>query len=156
MNKIEQLWNGDSDLGKYGRAMLRVELKWLDLLELIKDRCVITLILEHFSGTNHMLNDGKVSQLAWVTPCLDRIRCVSWRSVIGGSSALVLPDYSLIVGCCVCVKGWGINQHLSLAMGMIVGLVLVWVKLYTPVGFLIYCNSRALGYWAHSCTSTLT
>ena len=41
--------NGDSDLGKYGRAMLRVELKWLDLLELIKDRCVIALILEHFS-----------------------------------------------------------------------------------------------------------
>ena len=56
--------NGDSDLGKYGRAMLRVELKWLDLLELIKDRCVIALILEHFSRTNHMLNDGKVSQLA--------------------------------------------------------------------------------------------
>ena len=41
--------NGDSDLGKYGRAMLRVELKWLDLLGSIKDRCVITLILEHFS-----------------------------------------------------------------------------------------------------------
>jgi len=41
--------NGDSDLGKYGRAMLRVELKWLDLFELIKDRCVITVILEHFS-----------------------------------------------------------------------------------------------------------
>ena len=41
--------NGDSDLGNYGRAMLRVELKWLDLLELIKDRCVITLILEHLS-----------------------------------------------------------------------------------------------------------
>ena len=56
--------NGDSDLGKYGRAMLRVELKWLDLLELIKDRCVIALILEHFSRTNHMLNNGKVSQLA--------------------------------------------------------------------------------------------
>jgi len=56
--------NGDSDLGKYGRAMLRVELKWLDLLELIKDRCVIALILEHFFRTNHMLNNGKVSQLA--------------------------------------------------------------------------------------------
>ena len=56
--------NGDSDLGKYGRAMLRVELKWLDLLEVIKDRCVITLILEHFFRTNHMLNYGKVSQLA--------------------------------------------------------------------------------------------
>ena len=41
--------NSDSDLDKYGRAMLGVELKWLDLLELIKDRCVITLILEHFS-----------------------------------------------------------------------------------------------------------
>ena len=41
--------NGDSDLGKYGRAMLGVELKWLDLLELIKDRCIITLILEHLS-----------------------------------------------------------------------------------------------------------
>jgi len=56
--------NGDSDLGKYGRAMLRVELKWLDLLELIKDRCVIALILQHFFRTNHMLNNGKVSQLA--------------------------------------------------------------------------------------------
>ena len=52
--------NGDSDLGKYGRAMLRVELKWLDLLEL----SVIALILEHFFRTNHMLNYGKVSQLA--------------------------------------------------------------------------------------------
>ena len=41
--------NDDSDLGKFGGAMLRVELKWLDLFELIKDRCVITLILEHFS-----------------------------------------------------------------------------------------------------------
>ena len=41
--------NGDSDLGKYGRAMMRVELKWLDLLKLIKDRCVIALILEHLS-----------------------------------------------------------------------------------------------------------
>ena len=40
---------GDSDLSKYGRAMLGVELKWLDLLGLIKDRCVITLILEHLS-----------------------------------------------------------------------------------------------------------
>ena len=39
----------DSDLGKYDRAMLGVELKWLDLLELIKDRCVIALILEHLS-----------------------------------------------------------------------------------------------------------
>ena len=29
--------NDDSDLGKFGRAMLRVELKWLDLLEVIKD-----------------------------------------------------------------------------------------------------------------------
>ena len=56
--------NGDSDLGNYGRAMLRVELKWLDLLGSIKDPCAIVLILEHFSGTNHMLNDGKVSQLA--------------------------------------------------------------------------------------------
>ena len=56
--------NGDSDLGKCGRAMLRVELKWLDLFKLIKDRCVIALILEHFFRTNHMLNYGKVSQLA--------------------------------------------------------------------------------------------
>ena len=40
--------NSDSDLDKYGRTMLGVELKWLDLLELIKDRCVIALILEHF------------------------------------------------------------------------------------------------------------
>ena len=55
--------NGDSDLGKYGRAMLRVEVKWLDLLELIKDSCVIALILELFFRTNHMLNNGKVSQL---------------------------------------------------------------------------------------------
>ena len=45
--------NGDSDLGKYGRAMLRVELKWLDLLELIKDQCVIVLILEHFQYKLH-------------------------------------------------------------------------------------------------------
>jgi hypothetical protein len=29
--------------------MLRVKLKWLDLLVLIKDRCVIALIFEHFS-----------------------------------------------------------------------------------------------------------
>ena len=41
--------NYDLDFSKNGRAMLRVELKWLDLLELIKDRCVIALILEHFS-----------------------------------------------------------------------------------------------------------
>ena len=27
------------------------------------------------------------------------------------------------------------NQHLSLAVGMVVGLVLVWEKLYTPAGF---------------------
>ena len=40
--------NYDSDLGKYGRAMLGVELKWLALLKSIKDRCVNTLILEHF------------------------------------------------------------------------------------------------------------
>ena len=155
MNKIEQLWNGDSDLGKYGRAMLRVELKWFDLLELIKDRCVIALILQHFFRTNHMLNNGKVSQQARVTPCLDRIQCESWWSVIGGSGALVLPDRSLIASC-VCVKGWGMNQHLSLAMGMVVGLVLVWVKLYTSVGFSIYCNSHALGHWARSYTLTLT
>ena len=51
----------DSDLGKYGRAMLGVELKWLDLLESIKDRCVIPLILEHFFRTSHMVNNGKVS-----------------------------------------------------------------------------------------------
>jgi len=38
------------------------------------------------------------------------------------------------------------NQHLSLAVGMVVGLVLVWEKLYTPAGFSIYCNSRALGH----------
>ena len=25
---------------------------------------------------------------------------------------------------------------------MAIGLVLVWVKLYTPAGFSIYCNSR--------------
>ena len=50
--------NYDLDFSKNGRAMLRVELKWLDLLELIKDRCVIALI------PNHMLNNGKVSQLA--------------------------------------------------------------------------------------------
>jgi len=56
--------NYDLDFSKNGRAMLRVELKWLDLLELIKDRCVIALILEHFFHTNHMLNCGKVSQLA--------------------------------------------------------------------------------------------
>ena len=55
--------NGDLDLGKCGRSMLRVELKWLDLLELIKDQCVIVLILEHFFRTNHMLNYGKVNQL---------------------------------------------------------------------------------------------
>ena len=41
--------NDDSDLGKYGRVMLRMELTWLVLLELIKDRCVIALILEHLS-----------------------------------------------------------------------------------------------------------
>ena len=92
-----------------------------------------------------MLNNGTVSQLAWVTPCLDRIRCELRWSVIGGSGALVLPDHSLIVGC-VCVKGWGMNQHLSLAVGMVVGLVLVWERLYTPAGLLIYCNSRALGH----------
>ena len=155
MNKIEQLWIGDSDLGKYGWAMLRVELKWLDLFELIKDRYVIALILEHFFRTNHMLNNGTVSQLVWVTPCFDRIRGGSWWSVIGGSGALVLPDCSLIVGC-VCVKGWGMNQHLPLAMGMVVGLVLVWEKLYTPAGFSIYCNSRALGHWTCSCTLNLT
>ena len=56
--------NYDSDFSKNGRAMLRVELKWLDLLELIKDRCIIALILEHFLCMNHMLNNGKVSQLA--------------------------------------------------------------------------------------------
>ena len=28
------------------------------------------------------------------------------------------------------------NQHLSLAVGMVVGLVLVWEKLYTPTEFL--------------------
>jgi len=39
---------GDSDLSKYGRAMLGVELKCLGLLGLIKDRCVIALILEYF------------------------------------------------------------------------------------------------------------
>ena len=27
------------------------------------------------------------------------------------------------------------NQHLSLAVGMVVGLVLVWEKLYTPTSF---------------------
>ena len=105
--------------------------------------------------TNHILHNGTVSQLAWVTPCLDRIRCELWWSVIGGSGALVLPDRSLIVGC-VCVKCWGMNQHLSLAVSMVVGLVLVWEKLYTPAGFLIYCNSRTLGHWAYSCTLTLT
>ena len=154
MNKIWETMNYDLEFSKNGRAMLRVELKWLGLLELITDRCVIALILEHFSRTNHMLNDGKVSQLAWVTPCLDRIRCESWWSVIGGFGALFLPDCSLIAGC-VCVKGWGMNQHLSLAMGMVVGLVLVWVKLYTSAESLIYCNSRALGHWARSCTLTL-
>ena len=45
--------NGDSDLGKYGRAMLGVELKWLDLLKSIKDRCVNALILEHFQYKLH-------------------------------------------------------------------------------------------------------
>ena len=49
----------DSDLGKYGRAMLGVELKWLDLLELIQDRCVIALILEHFPVRTTCLNIGK-------------------------------------------------------------------------------------------------
>ena len=39
----------DSDLGKYGRAMLGVELKWLVLFGSIKDRCVIVLILQYFS-----------------------------------------------------------------------------------------------------------
>ena len=57
---------------------------------------------------------------------------------------------------CVCVKGWGMNQHLSLAVGMVVGLVLVWEKLNTPAGSLIYCNSRALGHRGSSCTWTLT
>ena len=28
------------------------------------------------------------------------------------------------------------NQHLSLVVGMVVGLVLVWEKLYTPTEFL--------------------
>ena len=41
--------NSDSDLDKYGRAMLGVELKCLGLLGLIKDRCIIALILEHLS-----------------------------------------------------------------------------------------------------------
>jgi hypothetical protein len=52
MNKIRatiKTINDDSDLSKYGRAMLEVELKWLDLLGLIEGRCVIALILEHFS-----------------------------------------------------------------------------------------------------------
>ena len=40
--------NGDSDLGKYGRAMMRVELKWLDLLELLKDHLFSRRSLEHF------------------------------------------------------------------------------------------------------------
>jgi hypothetical protein len=92
-----------------------------------------------------MLHNGMVSQLAWVTPCLDRIQCGLWWSVIGGSGALVFPDRSLIVGC-VCVKGWGMNQHLSLAVGMVVGLVLMWERLYTPAGLIIYCNSHALGH----------
>ena len=39
--------NDDLDLGRY-RAMLEVELKWLDLLGSIKDPCAIVLILEHF------------------------------------------------------------------------------------------------------------
>ena len=51
--------NSDSDLDKYGRAMLGVELKWLDLLELIKDRCVIALILEHFSVQTTCLIMGR-------------------------------------------------------------------------------------------------
>ena len=95
--------------------------------------------------TNHILYNGTVSQLAWVTPCLNQIRCELWWSVIGGSGALVLLNRSLIAGC-VCVKGWGMNQHLSLAMGMVVGLVLVWERLYTNAWLLIYCNSRALGH----------
>ena len=41
--------NYDSDLSKNGRAMLGEESKWLVLLELVKDRRVIALILEHFS-----------------------------------------------------------------------------------------------------------
>ena len=65
--------------------------------------------------------------------------------MIGGSGALVLPDRSLIAGC-VCVKGLGMNKHLSLVIGMVVDLVLMWVKLYTSAGFSIYCNSRALGH----------
>ena len=80
-----------------------------------------------------MLNNEKASQLAWVTPCLDRIRCGSWWSVIDDFGALVLPDRSLIVGC-VCVNGWGMNQPLSLTVGMGVGLSLMWVKLYPLQG----------------------
>jgi len=106
--------------------------------------CFDTWSLLH---TNHMLNNEMVSQLAWVTRCLDRIQCELWWSVIGGSDAFVLPNRSLIAGC-VCVKGWGMKQHLSLIMGMVIGLALVWEKLYTPTGLLIYCNSRALGHWA--------
>ena len=38
----------------------------------------INVCLEHIrSITNHMHNNETISQLAWVTPCLDQIRCKS-------------------------------------------------------------------------------
>ena len=148
MNKIWATINCDLDLSKNGRAMLGEESKWLVLLELVKDRLFGRRSLEHFFRTNYMLNNGTVSQLAWVTPCLDRIRCESW-SVIGGSGAFVLPDRSLIAGC-VCVEGWG--HELTLILGRGYG---HWYcprveKVVHPTRSLIYCNSRALGQWARS------
>ena len=56
--------NCDSDLSKNGRAMMEKESKWLVLLELVKDRLFGRRSLEHPFSTNHMLNNGKVSQLA--------------------------------------------------------------------------------------------
>ena len=64
MDKNGATKNDDSDLSKNGRTMLGEESKWLVLLELVKDRLLGRRSLEHLFSTNHMLDNGKASQLA--------------------------------------------------------------------------------------------
>ena len=143
--------NDDSDLGKYGRAMLGMELKHLDLLGLIKDRCVISLILEHFSVQTTYCKLSSISRtLPWadsvrvVMNCDRRFRCTCPSRPFAHSYVWVCEwlryESTLILG-----REYGRWSYSRME------------KVVHPYRVFIYCNGRALGHWwAWTYTLTLT
>jgi hypothetical protein len=105
----------------------------IGLLELVKDRRVIALILEHFFRTSHMLKYGNGKLSIIHAPFTERILCGLWCGVVGGPLHLSILAVRSASGVGMGTDRRVVQPMVSCRVG----------KVEQSCRVLIYCNSRA-------------